>query len=98
MPARAEDIIVLFALCGPLLFTQTEPFAVWMLDELLFNLSCAQGAIASGFEEEAEVNDNSSKNYLSSNGGELQGKRGIWKETGQNGQDHLDARDDNGMK
>lgn len=46
-------------------------------------------------EEESGPNEESGKNYLSSNG-EAQGKRGIWKEVGQNGQDSSDSLDENG--
>lgn len=48
-------------------------------------------------EEESGMNENSYKNYLGSNGGEVSGKRGLGKEIGQNGQTDSEARDETGM-
>ncbi|CAG7829284.1 unnamed protein product [Allacma fusca] len=49
-------------------------------------------------EDDSGVNEGSGRNYLgSSNPGDAQGKRGIWKgESGPNGQDNSDSRHENG--
>src|SRR5436305_1594006 len=55
MPAITKDIIVLLTFGCLLIFAQTKPFAMGVLDNAFRNLGSGQHAIARGFEEEAVV-------------------------------------------
>src|SRR3989442_14667115 len=56
MPALTEDVVVLLAPGGLLVFAQTEPFAMWMsLDEFDYPRR-SQHTIARGLKEES-IND-----------------------------------------
>src|SRR5450631_1754351 len=55
MPAIPEDIVVLFAFCAPLIFTQAIPFAMRMLLNASAYLRYGDRSIASRLKEEAII-------------------------------------------
>ena len=55
MPAITEDIIVLLAFGGLLIFAQAIPLAMWMLLKTFSQLGYGNHTITSSLEEETEI-------------------------------------------
>src|SRR6266568_2672722 len=56
MPAITEDIIILLAFGGLLIFAQTIPLTMWMLLKTFSQLGYGNHTVTSSLEEEATVN------------------------------------------